>query len=104
MSDLVIDKSKIHGLGIFANKDFKPNEEILKLKGNPKEIIYSNHSCIPNAFFLQPDKADMQTHALYSRGIRKGEEITCDYRIGTLYHDLWEKTMKGRCTCPKCRT
>lgn len=103
MSDLIVGKSKINGLGVFANKDFAPNEEILKLKGNPKEIIYFNHSCESNSYIYQPDEEDMQTHIMYSKGIKKGQEITYDSNIGKLYRDLWEKTIKDKCTCPKCR-
>lgn len=75
----------------------------MKFKGNPKCVIYFNHSCTPNSYVVQPDEDDMQTHILYSKGIKRAEEITIDYRIGKLYLDLWKKTIEGKCTCPQCR-
>lgn len=100
---LEVKKSDINGQGLFAGQDFSSDEEIMKFEGNPPIVIYINHSCIPNAYVYQPNEEDMQTHVLYSNGIKKGEEITFDYRIGKLYLDQWNKFVEGHCNCPKCR-
>lgn len=97
---MIVKKSKIHGKGVFADKYYSHYAEILKFAGNPPDVIYFNHSCNPNSFIVQPDEGDMQTHTLYSKGIKKGQEITIDYRIGKLYKDLWEKTISDKCNCP----
>jgi len=79
---ITIKKSRIHGRGIFANRDFKKGEVVLKwdsLLGElNKNIVVSspgkhlNHSC--NANIVEVDGKNIAV-----RDILKGEEITCNY-------------------------
>ena len=111
------------GKGVFALKDFKKNELILrkkqgrivkkeelpKLSGDdgdhttevkpgyyevmPSPERYINHSCNPNAY--------CKKRIYYAlKNIKKGEEITTDYRIGT--RDKWVLDCKcGSKNCSK---
>lgn len=101
MSDIIVKKSKIEGLGVFASRNFKKGEvvikwdishqlipeEIKKIKeterryvaySNGKYILmqpparYVNHSCNSNTY------ADNFCD-IAKRDIKKGEEITGDY-------------------------
>ncbi|MFH1630775.1 MAG: SET domain-containing protein [Candidatus Aenigmatarchaeota archaeon] len=101
MVDVIVKKSKIHGKGVFANRDFKPGEIILrwdtshklslekvrKLPTKTKNHVtlcdgvytlmqsperYINHSC--NANTKMVDFCDVA-----KRNIKKGEEITGNY-------------------------
>ena len=100
MPDVIVKKSKIHGRGVFANKDFKKGEIVIKynLKKLTKEKFnnlsekekhytskengeyllfpsperYVNHSCSPNTNPI--NKCDIAI-----KDIKKGEEITTDY-------------------------
>lgn len=102
MSDIIIKDSKIHGKGIFANREFKKGEivikydtsdtiseeELKKVPDNKKENVgvskdgklffqkapakYVNHSCDANT--TSEDDCDVAI-----RDIKKGEEITSDY-------------------------
>ncbi len=101
MADVIVRKSKIDGLGVFASRDFKKGEIVIpwdvshqlttvEVKNLPKEkkryianldgknilmqspANYVNHSC------------DANTHAdnfcdIAKRDIKKGEEITSNY-------------------------
>jgi hypothetical protein len=100
--EVEIKKSKIHGKGIFAKKDLKKGEIVLRwhpIKLTPEETKnliekqkehtisnkegyywmqppekYMNHSCDPNT--------DMNTDDFYDiaiKDIKKGEEITSHY-------------------------
>ncbi len=101
MKDIVIKKSKIHGKGVFANKNFKKGEiilkwkpkvlkkqEIEKLSDKEKRCLYRNSN--RDYFLMQaPEKyinhsCNANTEAknqcdVAIRDIRKGEEITSDY-------------------------
>ena len=98
--DIVIKKSKISGKGVFAKRDFKKGEIILrwnpkiltkleadKLTTKQKHYLYQeknkyflmqppekyvNHSCDANT--VAKNKSDIAT-----RNIRKGEEVTSSY-------------------------
>jgi len=102
MKDIIIKKSKIHGKGVFANRDFKKGEVVIdystcsekltekqvkKLSENQKRYVsfingkyvlfkspanYVNHSCDANT--KTSKKGDVAL-----RNIKKGEEITGDY-------------------------
>jgi len=114
--NIIVKKSKIHGRGVFANKDFKKNEIVIKwdishlisrnefenLKSKDKRYVsyfkngkyilhkapekYVNHSC--NANTKTKNNADVAL-----RNIKKGEEITANY--------LKEKVpgLKMKCNC-----
>lgn len=98
--DVVIKKSKIQGKGIFANKDFKKGEVVLKW--NPKKLTIKEVNKLTekqkhylekegNDYFLMqsPEKyvnrsCDANTTIrnqcdVAIRNIKKGEEITSDY-------------------------
>lgn len=98
--DVIVKKSKIQGKGVFANRNFKKGEVVLKW--NPQEITkeeaeklsakekhylwcqngqyylmqpperYLNHSCDSNT--KVKNKSDVAV-----RNIKKGEEITSTY-------------------------
>jgi SET domain-containing protein len=102
MNNLIIKKSKIHGKGLFANKDFKEGEIVLKWNPTPlteeetnnlttkqEEYTiskngkyysmnspekYMNHSCEPNTKMNLNDFCDIAI-----KDIKKGEEITSYY-------------------------
>ena len=118
--NVLIKDSKIHGKGIFANKDFKKGQIVLKW--NPKEITeiqfdnlseeekefaglhegkyrlmqpperFVNHSCAPNTNSL--DDCDVAI-----KNIKKGEEITSDYSKDVIpdFH------MKCSCGSKNCK-
>ena len=101
MSDLVIGKGNLAGKGVYANRNFKKGEVVTKynLKTLTKEEYknlpksekmfvhthwgqrylylepdrYVNHSKKPNTYQDLVNKCDIA-----SRGIKKGEMITCD--------------------------
>jgi SET domain-containing protein len=119
--DITIENSKIHGRGVFANRDFKKGEVVFKW--NPKELSeeeltnlpkedkkhvitineikylmqspekYVNHSCEPNT---NVDKLHFCDVAI--KDIKKGEEITSDY-----WEDPYHPKMKCNCGSKKCR-
>ncbi len=114
--DLIVKKSKIHGKGVFANRDFKKGEVVIKYNLKPltkkefenlpeKEKHYTdfkdgkywlfqiperfvNHSCEPNT---NPDQIKRCDIAI--RDIKKGEEITTDYRKDNI------EGLNMRCKC-----
>lgn len=102
--DLIIGKSPIHGKGLFANRDFFPSEEILSFKGNPIEMTFLNHSCSPSCWLKEVVPKEYQTHIVMAgeAGVKKGEEVTIDYSIGS-DTEYWRKTIADHCNCPKCK-
>jgi uncharacterized protein len=101
MHDIVVKRSGIHGLGVYANRDFKNGETVLrwdvtneltrrdvdKLPESDRRYVsylnkkyvlmqpperFVNHSCDPNT--SARDHCDIAI-----RDIKKGEEITGDY-------------------------
>lgn len=109
--NVYIEKSKIHGFGVFANKNFKKGDRIYIIKGKIKKFsvnnkksanyhpnwigiaknrwidpigpgAYQNHSSNPNCGI----KGRVTVCAL--KNIKKGEEITIDYSI-TEEQPLW---------------
>lgn len=80
-------KSKIHGKGVFAKKDFPAGSLVGKLHTiKPgEEYDYTtlgknyNHSDTPNAVNVVDDK--MSRHLVTTKDIKKGEELTADYRL-----------------------
>ena len=114
VQEVVVKKSRISGLGIFAGRDFKKDQAVIKwsshrelskediecLPKEDKEHIsfiedkyvlvppdgWVNHSCDPNVRL-----ADFCYFA--ERAIKKGEEITADYRRES------EAGFQMRCNC-----
>jgi len=102
MADVVVKKSKIHGKGVFAARDFEKGEtvmewsscsvpltksQIARLPADERRYVsysggryvlfrspgkYVNHSCSPNTRAI--NRRDVAV-----RKIKKGEEITADY-------------------------
>ena len=114
MQDIIIKESKIEGKGVFAARDFKKGEivvkwdvsgtitreEFEKLPEEEKRYIssiddnliimktpakYVNHSCNPNTKVVN-------TSDVAIRDIKKGEEITSDYSQEKV-------AMKFECKC-----
>lgn len=81
-----IDKSSIHGNGIFVNKDLNKNKPIdvgidFGILGMIPYVTPSfgsliNHSYQPNTYLKWKNK---KWYVVASRNIKKGEEITLDY-------------------------
>ena len=102
MKNVIVGKGELEGKGVYANRDFKKDEVVIKynLKPLTKEeykrlprseknfththwgqmYLYSvperyvNHSKNPNTYQDHINKADVA-----SRDIKKGEMITCDH-------------------------
>ena len=122
---LITAKSR-NGTGIFADKNFKEQNEVLKLqKGklityeeieynkledrylqidkklyfNPfgNTINFLNHSCDPNTGIIIKEN---EIYLIAIKDIKKGEEITFDYST-TMDEDDW--TMVCNCGSENCR-
>jgi uncharacterized protein len=122
MEDLIVKDSKIHGNGLFAGRDFKKGEIVVKynLKLLTKEEFenlsekekhytdfqdgkywlfqvperFVNHSCDPNT---NPDQIKRCDVAI--KDIKKGEEITTDYSKDNIIN----LNMKCNCGSKNCR-
>ena len=121
MADLIIKKSKVHGKGVFANRDFKKGEIVLKwdlsnkiekddmakLPANVRKNVYFfkgkciipsspgkylNHSCDANTFAKN-------SYDMAKRDIEKGEEITIDMSHETIVG----LNMKCECGSKNCK-
>ena len=115
MPGVILKKSKIQGIGVFAGKNFRKGSIVMRWdtsmmlsKAEAKRIPkryrkylvydkgrfimsqspekYLNHSCCPNT--KEKDHADVAI-----RAIKKGEEITTDYSLDAPPHD------RMRCNC-----
>jgi hypothetical protein len=78
--DVEVRDSKIHGKGLFANRDFQEGEIICPGRLNGKRTPagrFTNHSINPNA---RPINKDGDIYALASRYLFKDEEILINYR------------------------
>lgn len=121
MRDIIVKKSKIHRKGVFANRDFKKGEVILKWdtsyklikeevdKLPEKEKIYVSYFKGKYILMQPPEKyvnhsCDANTTAknfcdVAKRDIKKGEEITGDYSEELLPGEV----IKCNCGSKKCR-
>jgi len=131
MKSYIIKDSKIHGNGLYANKDFKKGElifgvDISKLpRVNPKEVTdeeelhvdyvgrgqyvigthpyaYINHSCDPNVFVKHETIARSKYYAM--KDVKKGEQFTYDYGVNAMDQidkELWRT--KCKCGSKNCR-
>lgn len=118
MKNYKVAKSKIHGNGIFADKDFFAGEDIGHLvyavldKKDGKEYFTSqmspslgtylerselekflNHSAEPNA---KCRAYGIEVRLIASQPIKKGEEITAAYEDAYLELDKAQITLKSR--------
>lgn len=121
LDDIVVRESEIHGNGVFANRDFKKGEVVIRwetcsriiteqefraLSEENKRITsyhngeyvlfdspgrYLNHSCDSNT------KAENYCDVAV-RDIHEGEEITCDYILEKVPSDF-----SCNCQSPNCR-
>ena len=105
MKDIVVKKSKIEGSGVFANRDFKKGEIVLKWDVS-KKLSVKDAKKVPESeqkyvsfingkfTFMQPPErfvnhsCDANTYVdgfcdVAKRDIKKGEEITGDYSEDT---------------------
>ena len=122
MDSVIVKKSKIHGKGVFANRDFKKGEVVIKynLKPLSKQEFdnlpesekhftskegdkywlfstperYVNHSCEPNTNPNIKDKFDFAI-----KDIKKGDEILADYTKD----NVPGLNMKCSCGSKKCK-
>ncbi len=120
-ADIIVKASKIHGMGVFANRNFKKGEIVINyhLQRLTKEEFdhlpkserhftakengviylflpperYVNHSCDPNADPNLKEKFDFAI-----KDIKKGEEITVDYRKDGVPN----RKMKCNCNSKNC--
>jgi SET domain-containing protein len=104
MEDFIVKESNIDTNGLFANRDYLPDELVMSFQGNPPKMIYINHSCEPSCYTIEPVKDDYQTHTLHAGkwGLKEGQEITYDYRLGQDL-DYFNNTISDNCNCEKCR-
>ena len=114
---LVRRKSKIHGFGIFANRDIAKGEDFYEIPlssiskkprprhafigknswvNDPQVLNYINHSCDSN---IKLDISKEKPILIAKRDIKKGEEMTCDY------NETEKGGNKVACNCgsKKCR-
>jgi SET domain-containing protein len=119
--NVIVKDSKIQGKGVFANRNFKKGDIVMKwddsvvytekeakkipmsrrkylvfykgsyIMAQPPEK-YLNHSCRPNT-------REGKLCDIALRGIKKGEELTTDYSIDAPPHIK----MKCRCGCKRCK-
>lgn len=119
MANVSIRNSKIHGKGLFAEREFKKGETILKwdvshkiskkeadkfkdnehlayfngiyfLAQEPEHFV--NHSCNPNTKAVEFSDVAL-------RDIKKGEELTTDYSV--VMHP--QTQMKCNCGAKNCK-
>lgn len=127
MADVIIAESKIHGLGVFAARDFQEGETILiiddsrlvddehPLRSELGEYEYHCDYLADGKVVLMrsPERhinssCDPNTyvktchgvrHVIARRPIKSGEEITYDYIINCHGGDVWQ----CNCGSPRCR-
>jgi hypothetical protein len=124
VNDVYEAPSPIHGMGIFAGRDFKEGERVVRIddshivpEGSPDidpggqrlyyddisggqvvqlgPLQYTNHSC---DFSTYTKTIDGIRYRIARRDIHAGEEITSHYCINARFAGTWE------CTCgsPNC--
>ena len=76
-----VRKSRLHGKGLFATREFIDGEVIAPGRIDGKRTPagrYTNHSCNPNAMAVKSENGDLSAVAI--RRIQENEEILIDYR------------------------
>jgi hypothetical protein len=124
MADVIVKKSEIHGLGVFASRDFEPGEKILAI--DDTRVVDAEHPLRPELgeFGHHCDHlADNQVvlmqyperyinsscspnvyvktisgarHVIALKSIEQGDELTYDYIINCHGGELWQ------CNCGSC--
>lgn len=127
MADVIVARSKIHGLGVFAGRDFTQGEIILPIDDSrivddehplrPESGEHSHHcdyladgktvlmrsperhinSCCDPNTYVKT--IDGVRHVVARKPIKSGEELTCDYIVDCHGGIVWQ------CSCgsPRCR-
>jgi len=83
--DVEIKPSKLHGLGMFATRDFKAGEFICPGRIDGKRTPagrFINHSATPNTTTIKKENGDLVAMSL--EDISKGQEILINYRTSML--------------------
>ena len=98
---LRVRTSSINGRGVFALRAYEPFEHVLVWREHIPLVMCLNHSCRPNCTTREILKDSWSNDVLIAgpQGIRKGEELTFDYRK-TRWRSLWRQTVVRRCGCP----
>lgn len=126
MKSYLIKKSETHGMGLFANKDFKQGDLIFRVdlsglsKINPEDkltaeeelhvdycgrgrytvsdhpYVYMNHSCDPNVVIKHETIARSRFYAM--RDIEKGEQLTYDYGVNAM-DQIDKELWRSKCKC-----
>ncbi len=82
-NNYLIHPSPIHGMGIFANKDFAKGEIINTHIDKTDKLTqfgaFLNHSFEPSAHSSKEKDGSYQTYA--EKNIKKGDEVTLDYTV-----------------------
>lgn len=120
MKDIIVRKSKIHGKGVFANRNFLKGEVVIKynLKKLTKEefdnLLKEEKHFISKEgndyfLFLPPERyvnhsCDANTNSINNcdiaiKDIKKGEEITGDYSK----ENIPNLSMKCNCGSKNCK-
>jgi SET domain-containing protein len=94
MADVFVAKSKIHGIGIFANRDIKKLEVINHDIENEHGL---NHSCEANTVHIGTHR---DSRDVAKRDIKKGEELTTNYINNTMIKG--SIGFKCRCGSKRC--
>ena len=100
-------RSKISGIGVFTDRMIRPGipvdtEDVARFRG-------FNHSCDPNCMIVRTLKGGNAGTVIALRFIKKGEELTLDYRTGDRRKLHPASIMKRPpwdcrpCMCPACR-
>jgi len=126
MISYIVKKSKIHGSGLFANKDFEKGELIFevdlsklpRIQSNTKPskenelhidyvgrgkyvvshhpYVYINHSCDPNILVKHETIAKSKFYAM--KNISKDEQFTYDYGVNAM-DQIDKELWKTKCEC-----
>ena len=125
-SDVVVRASPIEGLGVFARRDFSPDDSVRRVcvareitdeapldpdggecaehcaRVDGRVLLldvpdrFVNHSCDPNAYYVY-DRDGSSLHA--RRPIASGEEVCVDYLVNNGGGDSWACS----CGAARCR-
>ena len=127
MADVVVGNSKIHGIGVFAARDFAEGETVLVI--DDSRVVDDEHPLRPEfgeydyhcdylaggkTVLMPSPERHINSHCdpntfvktidgvrrvIARRAIRAGEEITCDYIINCHGGIVWQ----CGCESPHCR-
>lgn len=81
LRSILIGRSGLHGIGLFAVEDLAEGEEISPARvGGLRAPAgrYTNHAKYPNCVFVRAEDGDL--YLVARRDIRLGDELTVDYR------------------------